>query len=120
MRARPPRRCGPRGGGPSTPSRSTATRARTPPPPSPRAAPRGAAGRSGAKVDQRRASVRIGGVDVFSRGMPSGAAANALRGVFERPSIDIEVHLGAGEATAKAWGCDLAAEYVRINAEYTT
>jgi len=28
--------------------------------------------------------------------------------------------LGLGQGTAEAWGCDLSAEYVRINADYTT
>jgi glutamate N-acetyltransferase/amino-acid N-acetyltransferase len=32
----------------------------------------------------------------------------------------IRVDLGMGKAAAVAWGCDLTAEYVRINAEYTT
>ena len=79
-----------------------------------------AAGRSGARVDQRRASVRIGDVDVFAKGTPCRWDASAVRTVFERPSITIEVDLGVGDATARAWGCDLSAEYVRINADYTT
>jgi glutamate N-acetyltransferase/amino-acid N-acetyltransferase len=32
----------------------------------------------------------------------------------------IEVALGVGTATATAWGCDLTAEYVSINADYHT
>ncbi len=32
----------------------------------------------------------------------------------------LEVDLAVGTATAEAWGCDLSAEYVRINADYTT
>jgi len=79
-----------------------------------------AAGRSGAKVDQRRASVRIGDVEVFSRGRPCSWEPAAVRAIFERPSIVVEVDLGAGDASSRAWGCDLSAEYVRINAEYTT
>ena len=79
-----------------------------------------AAGRSGARVDQRRASVRIGDVDVFSRGAPCAFDASAVRRVFERASLTIDVDLGSGDATAKAWGCDLSAEYVHINADYTT
>ncbi len=79
-----------------------------------------AAGRSGARVDQRRASVRVGDVDVFSLGRPCAWDAAAVRAIFERRSIVVEVDLGVGDASAKAWGCDLSAEYVRINAEYTT
>jgi glutamate N-acetyltransferase / amino-acid N-acetyltransferase len=32
--------------------------------------------------------------------------------------ISLNLHLGRARATA--WGCDLSAEYVKINAEYTT
>lgn len=79
-----------------------------------------AAGRSGARLDPRRASVRIGGTDVFSRGAPTEWDAAQVRAAFERSTIEIEVDLGVGDATAKAWGCDLSAEYVHINADYTT
>jgi len=34
--------------------------------------------------------------------------------------VTIEVDLAAGDAVGEAWGCDLSAEYVRINADYTT
>ena len=34
--------------------------------------------------------------------------------------IDIEVSLGLGNGEATAWGTDLSAEYVHINADYTT
>ena len=79
-----------------------------------------AAGRSGAKVDDRRASVRIGSVDVYRDGAPVPFDANALRAQFSQPTIDIDVTLGLGTGEATAWGTDLSAEYVRINAEYTT
>jgi glutamate N-acetyltransferase/amino-acid N-acetyltransferase len=79
-----------------------------------------AAGRSGAKVDAGKASVRIGGVAVFEKGAPSPFDAGAVRTVFERPDIAIDLDLGLGEGTARAWGTDLSEEYVRINADYTT
>ena len=34
--------------------------------------------------------------------------------------VHVDIALGAGEAKATVWGCDLSAEYVRINADYTT
>jgi len=79
-----------------------------------------AAGRSGARVDQRRASVRIGDIDVFAHGAPCRWDAAAVRAIFERPRVQVAVDLGVGDATARAWGCDLSAEYVHINADYTT
>ena len=79
-----------------------------------------AAGRSGAKVDDRRASVRIGGLDVFRAGTPVSFDPGALRAAFSKPQIEIEVSLGLGDGDATAWGTDLSAEYVHINADYTT
>ena len=79
-----------------------------------------AAGRSGARVDAAKASIRIGGIAVYERGSPRSFDGGAVRAVFEKPDIAIEVDLGLGEATSRAWGSDLSAEYVRINADYTT
>ncbi|HEV2249739.1 MAG TPA: bifunctional glutamate N-acetyltransferase/amino-acid acetyltransferase ArgJ [Candidatus Limnocylindria bacterium] len=79
-----------------------------------------AAGRAGATVDAARASVRIGGVAVFEQGAPCPFDAGGVRALLEQPEIAIEVDLAAGESVARAWGTDLSAEYVRINADYTT
>jgi glutamate N-acetyltransferase / amino-acid N-acetyltransferase len=79
-----------------------------------------AAGRSGAKVDQTRASVRIADVAVFAEGTPRAFDGDAVRRIFEQKDITIGVDLGVGSESARAWGTDLSAEYVRINAEYTT
>jgi len=79
-----------------------------------------AAGRSGARVDARRASVLIGGLAVFARGAPADPDPAAVRRAFESSSIEIDLDLGLGQGSATAWGCDLSAQYVRINAEYTT
>ena len=79
-----------------------------------------AAGRSGAKVDQTKASVHIADVAVFAHGSPHAFDPDAVRRVFEQKEITIGVDLGVGSEAAHAWGTDLSAEYVRINAEYTT
>ncbi len=79
-----------------------------------------AAGRSGAKVDQTKASVHIADVAVFAEGSPRAFDGDAVRRVFEQRDITIGVDLGVGSDVARAWGTDLSAEYVRINAEYTT
>jgi glutamate N-acetyltransferase/amino-acid N-acetyltransferase len=79
-----------------------------------------AAGRSGARIDDRRASVRIGPLDVYRDGAPVAFSSDVLRDVFRQKSIEIEVRLGLGNGSATAWGTDLSAEYVRLNAEYTT
>jgi glutamate N-acetyltransferase / amino-acid N-acetyltransferase len=79
-----------------------------------------AAGRSGARLDQTRASVRIGDVVVFAAGAPRKFDFEAVRKIFSGKEIAIEVDLGVGDGASRAWGTDLSAEYVRINAEYTT
>lgn len=79
-----------------------------------------AAGRSGATINERTASIRIGDVDVFRHGAPVAFDPAAVRRVFEQKEIDIELRLGLGDARATAWGTDLSEEYVRINADYTT
>jgi glutamate N-acetyltransferase/amino-acid N-acetyltransferase len=79
-----------------------------------------AAGRSGAKVDAAKATVRIGDLAVFDNGAPRAFDSEAVRALFAKPEIVIEVDLGLGDSTARAWGTDLSAEYVRINADYTT
>jgi glutamate N-acetyltransferase/amino-acid N-acetyltransferase len=79
-----------------------------------------AAGRSGARVDDRKASVRIGDLFVYRNGAPLVVADADVRALFAADAIEIEVTLGLGEGQAVAWGCDLSAEYVRINAEYMT
>ncbi|MDP9238802.1 MAG: bifunctional glutamate N-acetyltransferase/amino-acid acetyltransferase ArgJ [Chloroflexota bacterium] len=78
-----------------------------------------AIGRSGARIELGRARVWLGKTMVY-RGKPvafDGAAASAyLRG----DEVLVRAHLGAGKASATAWGCDLTPEYVHINADYTT
>ena len=34
--------------------------------------------------------------------------------------IPILLSVGSGSGVAKTWGCDMSAQYVRINADYTT
>jgi glutamate N-acetyltransferase/amino-acid N-acetyltransferase len=57
---------------------------------------------------------------VFERGAPCPFDAAALRAALERPVVEVELDLALGAHAATAWGCDMSAEYVRINAEYTT
>jgi glutamate N-acetyltransferase/amino-acid N-acetyltransferase len=79
-----------------------------------------AAGRSGAKVDQTRATVRIGDVNVFESGAPRPFDRERIREIFSTPGLRIAVDLGVAKGKGEAWGTDLSEEYVRINADYTT
>lgn len=79
-----------------------------------------AAGRSGAAIDQRAASVWIGEQVAFEAGTPSSVSPETISAAMDHPELSIRIDLAAGEASAVAWGCDLTAEYVSINADYTT
>ncbi|MGC8472979.1 MAG: bifunctional ornithine acetyltransferase/N-acetylglutamate synthase, partial [Candidatus Dormibacteria bacterium] len=79
-----------------------------------------AVGRSGAELALDRCRLSMQGEELFSRGqvVPGAVERVAPRLLAER--VVIEVNLGVGEAGASALGCDLSADYVRINADYST
>jgi glutamate N-acetyltransferase / amino-acid N-acetyltransferase len=79
-----------------------------------------ALGRSGATFTLDRCRVAIGGLVVFDRGAPEPIEAERIRVALSQPRVDITIDLGAGDGAGHAWGCDLSADYVRINADYTT
>jgi len=79
-----------------------------------------AAGRSGVKFDMQKVTVRVGGILLFENGLPHDESAPKAAEILKRDTVDIEVSLGSGSASATIWGCDLSAEYVRINGEYRT
>lgn len=79
-----------------------------------------AVGYSGAQVREERLAVVIQNVEVYRDGVPVPFDAATLSRALAHSEVHFRVDLGAGEATATAWGCDLTPEYVRINSEYTT
>ena len=79
-----------------------------------------ALGRSGATFTLDRCRVAIGGLVVFDRGAPGPVDGERIRAALAHPRLDIVIDLGAGDGSGHAWGCDLSADYVRINADYTT
>ena len=78
-----------------------------------------AVGRSGAGVDTQVMTVSVQGVPVFA-GKPLTYDAAAVSAAMKAEEVVFEVGLGVGEARGEAWGCDLSADYVVINSEYTT
>ena len=78
-----------------------------------------AVGQSGAVADLGAVTVRLQGVVVYE-GQPVDFDADWLSQAMDASDVRIEVDLAAGEAEGHAWGCDLTAEYVKINALYTT
>jgi len=80
-----------------------------------------AAGYSGVAFDPAKVTILIGAQPVFEAGMRSPifneAAAHAA--MLER-EYTITLDLGLGSAECRFITCDLTAEYVRINADYST
>jgi glutamate N-acetyltransferase / amino-acid N-acetyltransferase len=79
-----------------------------------------AAGRSGAELVENKISLDISGIPVVSEGMPLPFDADKLVAALKLPDVQINFDLHLGTYSATAWGCDLSAEYVSINADYTT
>jgi glutamate N-acetyltransferase/amino-acid N-acetyltransferase len=79
-----------------------------------------AIGRSGARIDLDRASVRIGDMIMYAGGKPHEPDGTAVRAALAGPDVLIAADLGMGDVGATAWGCDLTEGYVKINADYTT
>jgi glutamate N-acetyltransferase/amino-acid N-acetyltransferase len=77
-------------------------------------------GRSDASFVEEDVRVALGGHVVFENQRPTGVDPVTLAYAMQADEVPIEIDLGAGDASATGWGCDLSAEYVRINADYTT
>ncbi len=70
------------------------------------------------RVDPALISAAICGVDVLRGGVRTDFDEAAVRGSLREDPVDIEVDLGLGEGSARAWGCDLTHGYVDENAAY--
>jgi glutamate N-acetyltransferase / amino-acid N-acetyltransferase len=79
-----------------------------------------AAGRSGAALDPDKVELEIGGVLLFKEGAPLPFDSRKVVKHLGGKEVTIALNLHLDRAKATAWGCDLSAEYVKINAEYTT
>ncbi len=65
------------------------------------------------------AEVAIQGVRVYD-GAPQPFDRAALRARLREPEVVIAVELRAGPHRARAYGCDLSYDYVKLNADYTS
>ena len=80
----------------------------------------GAVGRSGARFRQEDVSIDIMGMPVLRGGLPVPFDEDEALRRFERPEIDIDVDLGAGNSSTTIWTCDFSHDYVTINGDYRT
>ncbi len=79
-----------------------------------------ALGKSPAKVDADRLTVRIAGTTVFANGTGQAFDARALADRLGDSTVRIEADLGLGSGSFTALTCDLSREYIAINADYHT
>jgi glutamate N-acetyltransferase/amino-acid N-acetyltransferase len=79
-----------------------------------------ALGKSSAKVDPDRLTIRIGGMPVFRRGRPTCFDLSRVQRHLKGQTVTVDCQLGLGKARYTAITCDLSREYVTINAEYST
>jgi glutamate N-acetyltransferase / amino-acid N-acetyltransferase len=80
-----------------------------------------AAGYSGAPIYPDRASIWIGCLPVCRNGRAAqDFDKNKVHEAMLQRTVNVRVDIGMGHATCEFLTCDLTAEYIRINAEYST
>ena len=80
-----------------------------------------AAGHSGVLFDEPEMSLRLNGVPLYAEGTPLPFDAAALSAnIRANRETHIDLTFTRGTTSIRFWTCDLTAEYVRLNADYTT
>lgn len=80
-----------------------------------------AVGYAGVPLEERDISLRLNGVFLYRAGTPMPFnAAEVSAGIKNNRRVDIELEFPLGHESLRFWTCDLTAEYVRLNADYTT
>jgi len=83
-----------------------------------------AAGYSGAEIDPERLSLEFGDsgapLALVRNGLPLPHDRDAASALLRRDPVMVHLDLGLGDAGSTVWTCDFSAEYVAINAHYTT
>ena len=80
-----------------------------------------AAGYAGVPFEEDELSLWINGVAVYQAGVPTDFDAPALSAQLRaNRDVHFRLVLSRGTDRIRFWTCDLTAEYVRLNADYTT
>jgi glutamate N-acetyltransferase / amino-acid N-acetyltransferase len=79
-----------------------------------------AIGYSGVKINPERINIYLGEQQICRHGAACPFDAERAHAYMSEPVYDIRIVLGAGDAGLEFLSCDLTAEYVRINADYST
>lgn len=76
-----------------------------------------AVGASGVDLDPSTCSITLGGILAFAGGEPVTYDEDEAAAVMAKDEITVAIDLGAGDAEAVCWTCDLTPEYVEFNAK---
>jgi len=79
-----------------------------------------AVGSAGVRLNPEKLSCRLDKLYVFRNGAPTRFDARQAARIVSQKEHTITVNLGLGRRSDFCYGCDLTAEYVRINADYHT
>jgi glutamate N-acetyltransferase / amino-acid N-acetyltransferase len=79
-----------------------------------------AIGYSGVQINPERINIYLGEQQICRHGAACPFDAGRAHAYMSEPVYEIRIALGAGDATLEFLSCDLTAEYVRINADYST
>ena len=79
-----------------------------------------AAGYSGIDFDPEKTAVSIVDIPIYASGSGVPFDHDAAVEALGADEVTIDIDLGAGNAEATLYTCDLTYDYIRINAEYTT
>ncbi len=82
-----------------------------------------AAGYSGEPIEPERVRLWFGDgdrVQLLERGLPLAFDEKRASALLAEDPVIVHLDLGLGAESAVVWTCDLSAEYVRVNADYTT
>ncbi|HKW14344.1 MAG TPA: bifunctional ornithine acetyltransferase/N-acetylglutamate synthase, partial [Candidatus Krumholzibacteria bacterium] len=79
-----------------------------------------AAGRAGVAIDPRAVDIWIGGQKVCAKGGAVAFDAERAHRDMSAPAYEIRIVLGRGPGKSRILTSDLTADYVHINADYST
>ena len=80
-----------------------------------------AAGYAGVKFNPKKVCLHLNESLLYERGRPVPFDGETVsKAMAANRNVHIVLLLAEGEASARFWTCDLTAEYVRLNADYTT
>lgn len=79
-----------------------------------------AVGYSGANINSETIDLALGPIQLVKQSVPCEYSEAEATDYLKNKTIHIKVDLHYGGGKAKAWGCDLTYDYVRINASYRT